>query len=97
MIAKAIFLGFAACCIVAGIGAWVSIVYHMIRMACSRSNDAPLRWLTRYNRFNLIMYPSDLTEHGRVYRRRVFQSFIAFFGLWLLAGAAGIIAQLVKP
>ena len=69
--------------IVGAIGAWASTVYHMIRMGFSLRAGAPPRFLTKYNRFNSVFYPSDLTARGRTYRKRMLVSASVFVGLVL--------------
>jgi hypothetical protein len=66
------------------IGAWVSAVYHLIRMRRSLRPDPPGRPLPYSNPTNAIFYPADLTPRGRRYRERaLFSILLVFLFFWL--------------
>jgi len=67
--------------------AWLLGLYYMIRVAMSRSSTAKFQWLIVTNPFNSLFFPAELTEAGKVYRKRFFVSIlcsIIFLGIiWL--------------
>jgi hypothetical protein len=74
MSSKPIAIAGAVCC-----GAWISIIYHTIRMA--RSILPGVRYS---NRNNVIFSPADLTPQGRKYRERLILSLLMFpLSIWL--------------
>jgi len=79
------FLGFAV--------SWVFSLYYMIRMAMSRVPNAPFRWLMVMNPFNVLFFPSDLTEAGRTYRLRFLVSILAIMSSVVAAGIGSLLDQ----
>ena len=68
----------------AALTCWIASAYFMIRMAMSVRSDVELPRSIRWNRFNVLLAPSLLTDIGRMYRRRHLQSLAAFILIILI-------------
>jgi hypothetical protein len=63
------------------VAVWLSVVYHLIRMARSLRPELPDRPRRYYNPANAIFYPADLTLRGQRYRDRAILSILLLLAL----------------
>lgn len=63
---------------------FVSLLVMLIAMFAVPQHQKPDSQVRLFNSFNIIAYPSELTETGLAARRWVFRGFFSFFGYIIL-------------